>query len=486
MKLHPLSVPYRAASRVVSVAAVAVVGGGVLGDAANLSTPLGAVGLAVLGIAAVVGWEVAYHRRFDYELTADTLDITSGVLSLRHREIPLRRIQNVDIRRTAVQRVLGIAAARFETAGGSETEASLEFVAAAEAKRLQREVQRRKAGATDETGAADPTPEPERTIFELADEDLLALSLVTVDFRAVPVLAVVVPLIASRVPVDPLARALFGVTVVGAVLSLLGLWATSAAVTFVRYFGFRLSTVGEDLRYERGLLQRYDGSIPREKVQTLVVRENVAMRRLGFAALAVETAGYSPGQSPGGGSSVAVPFARREAVLELARSIEPFPDLPFERPPKRARRRYAVRYALLVLALTGVAAALDAFVGHTGLWYAPLALLPLAPVAAHYRWLSLGYALGEDYLVARSGFWRRRTTVVPYYRLQTVVQRASVFQRRLGLATVVADTAGSLSLADSDASAADVDVTTADRLRVEFHRRMQASRRARRTRAAGD
>ncbi len=87
----------------------------------------------------------------------------------------------------------------------------------------------------------------------------------------------------------------------------------------VEYYGFRLSRVG-DLQYERGLLQRYNGSIPLDKLQTLTVRENALKRRFGYATLAVETAGYAVGTSVNAG--VAVPLAPREEVYELARDID--------------------------------------------------------------------------------------------------------------------------------------------------------------------
>ncbi|MDB2298106.1 PH domain-containing protein, partial [Halorubrum ezzemoulense] len=106
--------------------------------------------LAVGGGAAILlvtfAYEFAYYRRFEYVLTEDTLDISSGVISRLEREIPYRRIQNVDVSRGVIQRAIGVAAVDLETAGGSRTEGSIRFVTPDEATRLQREVQRRKSG----------------------------------------------------------------------------------------------------------------------------------------------------------------------------------------------------------------------------------------------------------------------------------------------------------------------------------------------------
>jgi putative membrane protein len=479
MKLHPLSVPYRVVSRGVSVAVALFFVGSSFAGTGVVDSPLLPIALAVVGVAAAVAWEVAYYRRFAYELTTDTLDVHSGVVSRRDREIPLRRIQNVDISRNVVQRALGIAAVEFETAGGGDTEATLRFVAAPEAKRLQRELARLKEGADaatrDEDGDA---------LFEIADEDLAVLSVASIDPRVVSLVAFFLPFAATRAPDSVVEGAFVLLTALAAVAGVVTVWVASAAVTFARYYGFRLSRVGDELRYERGLLQRYDGSIPLDKVQSVTVRENLVMRALGYASLAVETAGYAPGSSPSGGSEAAVPLARHDYVLDLAASLEGDADPGLTRPPKRARRRYAMRYLLALGALVAVLYAVSTFLFPFDYWYAPAALVPVAPVAAHLKWASRGYHLGENHFVARAGFWRRETHVVPYYRVQTVIESATAFQRRWQLASVIADTAGSLSLLQRDASALDVDAEVAERLRTEVHERMQAARLERRTRQA--
>ncbi|PSQ46215.1 hypothetical protein BRD15_09670 [Halobacteriales archaeon SW_6_65_15] len=195
-----------------------------------------------------------------------------------------------------------------------------------------------------------------------------------------------------------------------------GVWSISAAVTFARYYDFRLTRVGDELRYERGLLQRYDGSIPLSKVQMLTLRESALMRPFGYASLAVETAGYGPGQAPSGGSEAAIPLATRDRVLRLANEVETFDPPEFSRPPKRARTRYAVRYVLALAGVTALLLGLRAVVGIPGEQYlalAPLALVLLVPVAAHLKWANRGYARGEDHVFTRNGFWNRTTKVVP-------------------------------------------------------------------------
>jgi putative membrane protein len=301
---------------------------------------------------------------------------------------------------------------------------------------------------------------------------------VSVDLRLLSLVTVILPILAPSMtagfgPIqDPLLGLVLGAPVL-AVFLVLAAALISGVYSVTNYWGFELRRVEDELRYDRGLLQRFSGTIPLSKVQALALSENVLARRLGYASLSVETAGYGPGDSSG--SQSAVPIAERDRVVSLARSVEPFEAVEFERPPKRARLRYVVRYTVVALLAVAAAYAVNQFTGLTFAWYLAFGLLPLAPVGAHLKWRNLGYALLENHFVARGGFWNRETRIVPYYRVQTVIESATVFQRRRDLATLTVDTAGSGGFTGSDARALDIDTGRAAELRETVEARLQGA-----------
>lgn len=507
MKLHPLSVPYRAVRTLVNLAGAGIVL--LLAAPALLQSALavavtGAVAIGV--ILAVVGWQYAYYQRFEYELTEDTVDIDRGVLSRRSREIPYERVQNVAIDRNVIERAIGLAELRLETAGGSGAEVHLQYVGAEEARRLQNEIGKRSrrgssrpastesgagegavpTGATDETAGdrtgavdgvrADDTGEPTNALepeplFHLTSRELGVLGLVSLDARYLPlVLFGLSALPGSFSAGGRGSLAAVAAVVAGLLLLTLIAAAISAAYSVTNYYGFRLVRLGDELRYERGLLQRYSGTIPLRKVQALTISENPLARRLGYASLDLETAGFSPGES--GGSQAAIPIALRDRVVSLATEIEPVELPEFERPPTRSRIRYVVRYTLLVaiaVAIGFVAARLGLWIGP---WWWPALFVLLVPPAAHLKWRNLGYALTEDHVVTRHGFWRRTTKIVPYHRVQTVADSQTIFQRRRSLATLHVDVAGSRSLVSDDSKAVDIDAERAAALRETIAERL--------------
>ncbi|WP_332899246.1 PH domain-containing protein [Haladaptatus sp. CMSO5] len=481
MKLSPVSIPYRLARFAGGLVWVLIFAG--FGSASMFGMDVGLAtlgGLLVLGGGLLVGYQVRYYQRFEYTLTADSLDITSGVLSRTNREIPLRRIQNVDVHQNLFQRALDIAEVRVETAGGSSTEATLQYVTTAAASRLVDDVARLKRGEA----AEDEPPEETALLYEITSRELALLAFVSLDLRFVPLLSLAVPVVAPTVSrfvlTDPVTGFILAAPLGVVALILLSV-VTSGAAAVANYYGFRLTRANGDLRYERGLLQRYNGTIPLDKVQALTIRENVLQRFVSHASLGVETAGYAPGQGAGGGSEAAIPLAPTERVYSLAQTIEPFGTPSFERPPKRARERYAVRYTLVLLVATGLLYAAVQFFAFDIAWWVPLVGVVLTPVAAHYQWKNLGYALTDDYVITRAGFWVRTTKIVPYYRVQTVATSETIFQRRRDLATLSVDTAGGRSIMGANARAVDIDEQTAMTLRETVADRLHQSLVARRS-----
>ncbi len=481
-----------------------------------LLIPIGGLGL-LIGLA----YGVLSYLKFTYEVTEDTFDLHSGVIARREREIPHRRVQNVDVTRSFWHRLLGVAVVRIETAGGGATEAELDFVSAEEATRLQRELRDRRAAARDASESAtadhrrDPvqdetvpdasetdttTPEDSitgdehesRLLFRLRPVELFLYAASEIRPATLFLTALGTPLVddiatgivlSAAAPLggpDQLAFSMMTpdelliISLVAIPLWLAGAWLLGSVIALNSYYGFVLGRRGNDFVYERGLLSEYSGTIPADKVQTLTMKENVLQRMLGYAALSIETAGYSGQAAQQRSNRSSVPLASRDRTLALARAIEEADlDVPITKPPRIARRRYAVRFAIVVVVLLGISTGLARLLDDFSMWWVPALLLPLVPVAAHYRWKHRGYAVSDHHLLVRTGFWRRRTKVVPYDRLQTAVRTRSVFQRRLGLAHLVADTAGGGALARGGAVIYDISAETASDIRETLRARLQ-------------
>jgi putative membrane protein len=469
VNLASRSIPYRIFENGFRIAGVVILSIVVSSGDSATNSAMSSLGLIGVGMVFIAGREFAYVNRYEYHVTADTFDIESGVLSRREREIPFERIQNVDIAQNVFQRLLGIAEVRLETAGGGGTEARLRYVNRSEANRLQELISDRKRGATEHDSETD-----DDVLFELDNRELAILGVTSANVRLVGLIAVVLSIVGSPVAarqVSPRVGLLLLLGPLFAIASVVVLWIVSGIQSVLRYYGFRLVRHEDELRYQRGLLQQYNGTIPLSKIQTLMIRENILARTAGYGTLVIETAGYAPGQDDAVES--AIPIARRNRLLELARTIENVGELEFTRPPKRARMRYVARYSIVVGILTGLLGVVHWMTGELALWYLGASVWILVPPAAHLKWAHIGYDYDDNYVVTRSGFWTRRTTIVPYHRIQTVSDSQSIFQQRRDLGTLVVDTASSGGFWGGDAIAKDIDSDTAATLREKFHDRFR-------------
>lgn len=487
MKLAPASIPYRTLQRsttiiVIAVFIVAAGGGQSLGGALVVGI------LTAAAIAFVFTYELAYFERFEYEFTDDTFDIRSGVISRREREIPYRRIQNVDISRNVIQRLIGIAAVSLETAGGSQTEGSIRYVTYQAAEHLQHELQRRKHRIEGEP-TAEPKPPAERSLYEITPFELGLVGALSFDARIFGLVAILasgsIPILTPLVPDPALLISVVGLGLL--ILLTLTSWLLGLVLAVLNYYGFRLTQSDDDLRYERGLLRRYSGSIPLTKVQTITIEDNPLKRAFGYATLTVETAGYGPGRGGGQESQAAVPIALRDRVASLAEDIEGVEatDIRFERPPKRVRYRYAIRYGIVVAVLVAIGFAANTLTTTPLPWYGLAVLAVLIPPAAHYKWKHRGYWEAPNHIVTRNGFWVRSVKIVPYYRIQTVIEFQTILQRRWDIATVLIDTASSQSLIGAGAAAVDIDDRDAAGLRESLNDALQQAIVRRRQPARG-
>ena len=90
---------------------ILIVGGRRGGDTWEL---WGLVGVGVLALLSL-----AQYFTYRFRVTADGLEIRSGLLQRSLRNIPWQRVHNVALHQTILHRAFGVAEVRLESAGGT-------------------------------------------------------------------------------------------------------------------------------------------------------------------------------------------------------------------------------------------------------------------------------------------------------------------------------------------------------------------------------
>ncbi|OXY93752.1 PH domain-containing protein [Streptomyces diastatochromogenes] len=382
-RLHPVT-PFRRAW-----APVAVLAGwaghdpnGAQEQLQRLTSTMLLIGLAVLvpaaGLYGFLSWWFTHFAVTDSELR-----IRTGLLFRRTAHIRLERIQAVDVTRPLLARVAGVAKLRIDVVGADKKD-ELAFLGEQEARALRAELLARAAGFAPET-AHEVGEAPAHELLHVPPREL-ALSLVLTG-------ATWGSLTAALVVPPVLWLATHSVwTVLATALPLLGAAGASSAGRFVAEYDWTVGESPDGLRIDHGLLDRTHETVPPGRVQTVRIVEPLLWRRRGWVRVELDVAGSD--------NSVLVPVAPRAVAESAIARILPGVTVPasLSRPPRRAG------------------------------WCVPV------------WWRGHGLAVTEAVFAARHGLLRRRLSLVPHAKVQSVRLTQGPWGRLWRLADVHVDT----------------------------------------------
>jgi putative membrane protein len=385
-RLHPLSPLVRSGRRVLALLVlVAIASTGKSGNTAELID----LGLVIIAAAAaVVSWLVTRWR-----LDGSTLRIETGLLRRDSRQLPVARIQAVDVVCPLLARWLGLAELQVRLAGSSSADGRLAYLTEQAAHDLRARL------LAAHHGLDQSTPEPPERVVAVVPAGRLVGSVVLTGATWVPLIVVAIELVALREAGSAVAGAATGGTLTAYIIGL-------ASVTWRRVstqYGFTVAESPDGIRLRRGLLGTVAETIPLRRVQAVRMVEPLLWRPLGWCRLEVDVAGSrgrDRSEGPGRARRALLPVGHADEAATLLRFVIGCAAPRLSRPPARAR------------------------------WKAPLS----------YHFLRAGY--DADVAVAVTGRFRRVTTWLPLDKAQSVRYVQGPVQRWFSLATVHLDAAG--------------------------------------------
>lgn len=459
----------------------------------------------LVGVALLTAMAVVRYFTYRFRVAGGELVVRSGLLHRNVRHIPLQRIQNVALKRGPLHRLLGVTEVKLESAvGGTQAEAEMKVLSLRDAHALEQLV--RGAGTTSEPSdqASDTALELLRLpLSELVKLGLTSNRGLLLGAAGLGVLFQLDDAGAARW-LQGAVRAGFGYAqglhlgwtqwlfaiALGFAMLVLLLRAVSVALTVLRFFDFRLSEVDQPSRagrssascdaqdsasaaagrrpkaaargtrtstcsggasgredgtesvlsVESGLLTRVRHHAPLHKIQHWTLHESWLHRVFARRSLNVETAALQVAGHALPALSDLVPIAlpaQMEALLARWLPWLQWDRIAWQPLHPKAWRRLLFAPALLTALAT---LALSWRLGFVGLWL--LLLLPILTWRARRLAARCHWAATERALLWRTGWWEQRLSFAEIGKLQALQLVQSPFDRRHGMASVIADTAG--------------------------------------------
>ena len=413
------------------------------------STAAGGEQWQLFAVAFPVALGLLRYLTTSFRISAGRIELRRGLLNRHVLSTPVDRVRTVDLTSSPIHRLLGLTKVRIGTGTASssdEDRIDLDGLPLDRARALREQLLH--TSTADDT--AEAVPERDVLVFDpawvrfapLTGSGLVIgaaiLGAASQLLQATGFFQRVNPetLDAPGVPVGILVPLLvLGLLVVLSLLAIGGYLVTN--------YGFRLTRTRGAATWHltRGLFTTRETTLDDERVAGVNLTEPLGLRLARGARLSAIVTGLDRSQQ---GSSTLVPPAPRTVVAAVAREVldDPAPvDAPLTgHGPQAARRRWT--RALLPAAVPAGACVLAVVLGGPAWLLAGLALLPIAAGLAWDRIRSLGHALSAGHLVARSGSVVRRRRILEVDHVIGWNFQATWFQRRAGLTTLVATTAG--------------------------------------------
>lgn len=495
-RTSPLTVAVAGASMVFGV--VALVIGSAIQDAITAAAtdadpPRSPLGLLLPGLVLVVvgGVQVVRWATTTYSVLPTELVVDSGVLNREHRVFPFARIQQADTHQNLVGQLMGLTELKVDVAGAAGSNRLrlrlLDRVTAVALRDhiLLRRAQLHEERAATEEGGPERTGEVptrsgadlgaigriaigaevgagEREVLRIGPARLAVAALTRSEIAiGLPVAFIAVITVAVLLPLGGSSRFTVPVIAVAAAAGAVLIVAATVLETVINSYGFVVSLAGADIHLRRGSIETRNLTVPRRRVQQITIADNPLRRLLGLVELHLHTAAVTGAEEA---TTFTVPVLDRDAVDDVVLALMGDPRWsvpPLEPRSSTARRRAIVRRTALVAAIVVLPAVALRPAGVVLLGLLPLGYLWGA--AAHRR---AGHGRSRQVVAFARGVLHHRTDLVPIGRVQSGRTTQTIFQRRLELATILLDVAGS-----SDApELADLDLATAISLRRDVPR----------------
>lgn len=387
---------------------------------------------------------------FKFKITPSEIYIKTGIIAKKNRVIPLSKVQNISYSQNFLQKLLNIAKIQIETAGDMVSEAVLEFVSNKDAEEIIKTIKHYQLEhqSTIENYILDKTEE-EKILFKMNIKDVLIYGATRFRplflffgfwfFSFIQQFQSISRIFNSNLEsgiqnlknLDTIS--LTFVIIISIITIFLISWILDILWTLNTFYNFKLVEEKDKLITSKGLLNKNISSIPFKKIQQITIYTNILKKLFGFYSLKIHTAGFGT-QSKG--NEVAVPNSTIDIIYEVIDKFKKYriPENLNHISPKSINRLF-IKYSIILIIIT-------IFLINISFYFLLLLLfIPFLYYFAFLEWKNRGYLFVNNTIYIKYGVIIKKYNIIPLKKLQILHLKSSYFQRKLGLSTIILDTA---------------------------------------------
>ena len=408
-----------------------------------------------IAIVTLLIYSILYYINFKFCISDDhEILLNKGVFKKERLTLKFSRVQNVNIAEPFYFTPVNLVNCIFDAAGSVTQEAVLPGVTKAYAQQMRKQIFAFKAQQQpDEQTPSSEHFEAENSLHisnkEIAKFGLMSNMAILAMAAIAPFINVLVDFLEQQIiaKVEGFYQQELGLLASAATFAMITLIALlvltavmlSVGMSLIRFYNFELYFKGQKFKRIAGLLERHQLSMSMDKVQSIVIKQNLMgrlLKRFTVECLQASSGGIAAGvAAKKNKQTLVLPVLNSEQVDSVCQWIYPWfnsKKLQFNGAERALLYKNLSFYALIPSAIV----LLGCYLGDFNAWLSLGVLLILAGLVtlAYQRY---GYYLHEDngrfYMVVRKGMIGVHYRVFELYKAQSARSISTYFMRRAGL-----------------------------------------------------
>ncbi|WP_432667158.1 PH domain-containing protein [Wukongibacter baidiensis] len=382
--------------------------------------------LGVINISYVLSWRHTY-----FYIKDDKLFFQKGFIKRIRRDIPLDKINTIDLSQNLLEQITGLSRVKIDTESILDTGSELILILGKDrANKLQQQLLGKNESNDHDLEVG--------CTYDVSISELIRYSLLSNG-----IIEILLVLWALYERLDDIGN------VIGfnrdaylnnaqfTTYRLLGLIGLSLAIGFIavlvrnmlRYSGFQIRIEPKTLKIRYGLLEKKNYSFDRRKIKGIHIKQSMLMQWFHKYTIEIESIGYG---DEGNEKAVLYPYCNEEVKVQILNELLPSIHQDsgvIHRPPQKSFIHFILSKVLVTIIGTIILA--------YNFGYAWVGVLVITIAVVHgymiYRNTALGMKMNRRILYASRGAFKKKQSYINGNVIQSICQSQHYFQKQKGI-----------------------------------------------------
>ncbi|WP_298765071.1 PH domain-containing protein [uncultured Polaribacter sp.] len=394
-------------------------------------------------------------KNFQFKIDKEYFVLKQGIFKKTNTEIPFDRIQNINFKQNIIQQIINVHEVNIETAGSTKAEISIKALAFNDAKALKNAIT-----IYDKKETIVEKVTKEKPFLKIGFLELLKVSLTENHLQSLLLLFAV--LVGFFQQINDLFDGLgqketidkyisentsaleTSVFLIVGFLILLTITAVLSSVVRVVFKHFNLTVYIKNnaLEIYQGLTTKKSVILKRNKIQHITIATNPIKKILGISFITFKQAisGKVAGKKQKD-KIIRIVGCKTEQINQIKKLLAihtQLEEIPFQKSNKYLKIRNYIRSLFFFIPLN-----LLFYFGmeeYNAFWINIL-VIPMYLISVHFFYKKRIFKFSEDVLCIGFGILETHNTYLPFYKVQNIKLKQTIFQERKNVADLIFQTA---------------------------------------------